>query len=54
MNFSHIFVSKKFSKLSKKEIETLVNLVIIIQNENYITKKKKTKKELLKILGLTP
>jgi len=54
LNACRILSSKKFSKLSKKEIETLVNLVIIIQNENYITKKKKTKKELLKILGLTP
>lgn len=49
-----ILSSKTFSKLSKKELETLVDLVIIIQKENYVTKNKKTKKELLKILGLTP
>ncbi len=49
-----ILSSVSFSKLSKKELETLIDLVLIIQKENYATKSKKTKKELLKILGLTP
>jgi len=49
-----ILSSKKFSGLSKKELETLVDLVLVIQNENYVTKKKRTKKEILMQLGLTP
>jgi len=49
-----ILSSMKFSKLSKKELETLVDLILVIQNENYSTKKKKTKIELLTQLGLTP
>ena len=32
----------------------LVDLVLVIQKENYVTKKKKTRDELLRILDLTP
>jgi hypothetical protein len=46
--------SKSFSNFSKKEIIKIVDLVLIIQKENYVTKRKKTKKELLVQLGLTP
>lgn len=49
-----ILSSTKFSNLSKKELETLVDLILVIQNENYVTKKKKTKNEILTQLGLTP
>ena len=42
------------SKLAKKELKRLVNNILKIQSENYVTKRKKTEKELLKILGLTP
>jgi hypothetical protein len=42
------------SKLNEKELRKLVNNILKIQSENYITKRKKNKKELLKILGLTP
>ena len=44
----------KFSKLSKKQLAKLVDLILVIQSENYITKKKRTKDEFCKILGLTP
>ena len=44
----------KFSKLTKKQLEKLVDLILVIQSENYVTKRKKTKSELHKILGLTP
>ena len=44
----------KFSKLTKKQLGTLVDLMLVIQSENYVTKKKKTRGELFKILGLTP
>ena len=42
------------SKLNKNKFKKLVDLILIIQRENYITKKKKTKEELYRILGLTP
>ena len=40
--------------LTKKDLLKLVNYIIIIKNNNYVTKKKKTKRDLLKILDLTP
>lgn len=49
-----ILSGKKFKMLSKKDLIKIVDLILIIQHENYITKKKKTKTEFLKILGLTP
>jgi len=44
----------KNSDLSDKNLGDLANYILIIQKNNYATKKKKTKKDLLKILGLTP
>ena len=44
----------KKKKLQKRDYDKLIDIVLEIQSENYVTKKKKTKKELLKILGLTP
>jgi len=49
-----ILSSIKFSKLTKKQLTKLVDLILVIQSENYVTKKKKKKIELHKILGLTP
>ena len=40
--------------LDKKSLRQLVSLILVMQNKNYTTKKKKTKRELLEILGLTP
>ena len=40
--------------LKEKDLIILVNNIIKIQSENYISKKKRTKQELLDILGLTP
>lgn len=45
---------KRESNLKKKELLKIVNYMMIIQNNNYITKRKKTKSELLNILRLTP
>jgi len=42
------------SKLNKSQLKSLVNLILAIQKENYIAKKKKTKEELYEVLGLTP
>ena len=40
--------------LKSKDIRKIVNLLMLIQNENYMSKKRKTKEELHQILGLTP
>jgi hypothetical protein len=48
-----ILSDTKFSKLTQKQLVKLVDLILVIQSENYVTKKKKTKNELHKILGLT-
>lgn len=40
--------------LTKYDLRKLVNNIIKIQSENYVTRKKRTKKELLKLLDLTP
>ena len=40
--------------MKSKDIRKIVNLLLLIQNENYMSKRRKTKEELHKILGLTP
>ena len=49
-----ILSNTKFSKLTKKQLAKLIDLILVIQSENYVTKRKKTKSELYKILDLTP
>ncbi len=49
-----ILSSTKFKMLTKKHLIQLVDYILVIQSENYVTKKKKTKEDLLEILGLTP
>jgi len=49
-----ILSETKFKKLTQKQLIKLVDLILVIQSENYVTKKKKTKSELCKILDLTP
>ena len=49
-----ILSKTKFNMLHGEQLAKLVDLILVIQNENYITKKKKTRSELLRILGLTP
>ena len=49
-----ILSSDKFKKLDREQKVKLVDLVLVIQSENYVTKKKKTRDELLRILDLTP
>ncbi|MBI1866143.1 MAG: LAGLIDADG family homing endonuclease [Candidatus Staskawiczbacteria bacterium] len=51
---SCILYNKKNILLNKKDLIKLIEYILIIQNNNYVTKKKKTKQDLLKILGLTP
>lgn len=40
--------------LEKKDLLKLANLILIIQNNNYTTRKKKTKADILSILGFDP
>ena len=46
--------SKRFSLMTKSDLYKLVSYMHIIQTNNYRTKRKKTKSELLTIVGLTP
>ena len=41
-------------KLNKKQLILLVGFILKIQNENYTTKRKKTKEELFQVLDITP
>jgi len=49
-----LLAKRSTNRLTKKDLQALINLVLIIQNENYVTKHKKTRNELMKILDLTP
>ena len=51
---SDMLSNKKNSLLDKNDLQKLIELILIIQNNNYVTKKKKTNADLLNILGLTP
>lgn len=42
------------SKLSDRELLEIVELMMVIQNENYSSAHKKTKQEFTDMLGLTP
>ncbi|MEI9913657.1 MAG: LAGLIDADG family homing endonuclease [Candidatus Saccharibacteria bacterium] len=46
-----ILSTKQLSDIQKHRI---IDLVLVIQNENYVTKRKKTREELLTGFGLTP
>ena len=49
-----ILSNAKRRRLTDKQLITLANLILVIQEENYVTKKKRSKSELLEMLGLTP
>jgi hypothetical protein len=51
---SSILMQETMSKLSTKKLRRIVKLILIIQNENYVAKRKRTEKDLLKMLDLTP
>ncbi|MBI2062729.1 MAG: LAGLIDADG family homing endonuclease [Candidatus Yanofskybacteria bacterium] len=46
--------SKILSRLTKQELLKIVDLMLIIQKHNYKSRSKKTKKELIQLLDLTP
>ena len=49
-----ILLNTKLKMLKGVQLIKLVDLIMVIQKENYVTKKKKTRPELLQMLGLTP
>ena len=49
-----ILLNTKLKMLKDVQLVKLVDLIMVIQRENYATKKKKTRPELLQMLGLTP
>jgi hypothetical protein len=49
-----ILEGKKIANLRQSELKEIIGCITIIQNNNYVTRKKKTGTELFKILGLTP
>ena len=53
-NACEILSATKFKMLSKKKLIELVGYILVIQSENYVTKKKKTRAGLLAMLDLTP
>ncbi len=51
---SKLLSKKTGSALTEKHLRFLIDCIIEIQKNNYATRKKKTRDELLKVLGLTP
>ncbi len=49
-----ILEGKIFRNLSKLDLLKIISCMKIIQDNNYVTRKKRTELELMKILGLTP
>ena len=45
---------KQFKNLSRKELLQVIDYILTIQNNNYVTKCKKTREELMNLLDLTP
>lgn len=54
MKACDILSKYSINNLSKRQLIRLVDLILVIQDQNYVTKKKKNKNEFLKVLGLTP
>jgi exopolyphosphatase/pppGpp-phosphohydrolase len=51
---ANLLCRKKNKRLTRNNLEKLIKFILTIQRNNYVTKKKKNKRDLLKILGLTP
>ena len=50
----HLLMGKTLRKLSLSDRKAIAKYILAIQNENYVTKRKKSLKEIEKILDLTP
>src|SRR3989344_6145225 len=53
-NATNLLLNVKLKSLSKNNLLELANYITIIQENNYITRKKKTRQDILSILGLDP
>ena len=53
-NAANLLIQKRGKLLKRNELLRLTDFISIIQRNNYLTRKKKTKTEILKILDLTP
>lgn len=51
---AQLLMEKKISHLSKKEVRFLIHKMLVIQSNNYATRKKKTASEFYSLVGLTP
>ncbi len=49
-----LLCKKNVSHLSRRDKTVLAECLLAIQNANYVTKRKKTKEDVYKLLGLTP
>lgn len=49
-----ILSSRKYKMFDREHVVKLVDLILVIQEENYVTKRKKTRNELLQILDSDP
>ena len=47
-------LSRDIRMASEQDIRTIIDLILVIQQENYTAHRKKSRDELLKICGLTP
>ena len=53
-NATKLLSAKTPQNLSVQELLNITEYILIIQGNNYTTKRRKTKSELMRILGLTP
>ena len=51
---ANLLIEKNNNELNTRDKKRLIGYIMTIQVNNYVTKKKKTEGDLLKILGLTP
>ena len=51
---TQVLGNEEIRKLDSVKLRRIVDLMLVLQSENYVTKKKKTKLELYHMIGLTP
>jgi hypothetical protein len=54
MEACELLIRTPLREMEKNELKKLVTLILTIQQANYATRKKRSKKELCELLGLTP
>ncbi len=51
---SHLLSTTELRHLTRMQLTRILHYILVIQKENYVTKRKKTKEELSTMLDLTP